>query len=227
MHRAMTPVTWHCEDDNPMDSQDYLITIDAGGVIHLVDSLIGRVVWEYDTEWTDHGQPILVDDLLITHAGAYEISRDGVKKRWDARGCAGPTRMAAAVFGDRAFLRCNVFEDDGSYDDDTCRNEDCHVEVRDLHSGDKLDEFPDSARSRYAYSFGIGDYLVLEERSDSTSLRWMIYDTGDLGEEPTLTMHLPFHFEGQSRAHLVHPAHEGRVFVRGSDGLYAVDLRQY
>ena len=226
MNRRMTPLTWHYEAENPLDSQDYLITIDADGVIHLVDAIIGRVVWEYDTEWSDHGQPILVDDLLITHSGAYEISRDGADKQWDARGCVGPNRIAATIVGDNAYLRCNLFEDNGSWDADTCRNEDCHLEVRDLHSGDKLDQVPDPARSKWAHSFGLGDYLVLEERSDDDVLRWEFYDTRQLEEEPILSMTQPFHFEGSSRAHLVHPIHEGRVFVRGSDGLYALDLRE-
>ena len=226
MNSRMTPLTWHYESENPLDSQDYLVTIDGQGVLHLVDAQIGRVVWQYDTEWSDHGQPILVDDLLVTHAGAYEISREGVEERWDARGCVGPQRIAATVIDDRAFLRCNLVEDDGSWDSITCRNDECRLEVRDLHSGEVIDEFLDSARSRWAHSFGLGDYLVLEERSDAEGLRWALHDSHEPGEEPALTLEMPFHFEGSSRAHLVHPAHEGRVFVRGSDGLYAVDLRR-
>lgn len=225
MNSRMTPITWHYEDENPMDSQDYLITIDSDGVIHLVDAQIGRVVWQYDTDWSHHGQPILVDDLLITHSGAYAISREGTEEVWDARGCVGPERLAATVIDDLAIFRCNLKEDNGSWDSITCRNDDCHLQVRDLHSGELVEQFLDNSRSPWAHSFGLGPYLVLEERSDDQRLRWDIYDTRDLDEEPTLTTQMPFHFEGSSRAHLIHPTHEGRVFVRGSDGLFAVDLR--
>ena len=226
LNRRMTPITWHHEDENPLDSQDYLLTIDSDGFLHLIDAQIGRVVWRLDTEWSDHGQPVLVDDLLITHAGAYEISREGAEFKWDARGCVGPDRIAATVVGDRAFLRCNLVEDNGSWDSITCRNDDCHLQVRDLETGQITDELLDNARSQWAHSFGLGDYLVLEERSDSQELLWAIHDIDELREEPTLTVSMPFAFEASSRAHLVHPTHQGRVFVRGSDGLYALDLRR-
>lgn len=226
MHAQMTPLTWFYESQTPLESQDYLITIDNDGVIHLVDAKIGRVLWRHDTEWADHGQPLLVDDLLLTHAGAYRISRQGAEPQWDARGCVSAHRRAAIVIGDQAFLRCNLAEEDGDFQPTNCGDDNCTVQVRDLHTGEIRREFQDPARSRYAHGFALGPYLVLEKESNDSSLQWAIYDSQPPSQEPLLELSPPFRFQSMDYSYRVHPSAEGRVFVRGETGIFAIDLRQ-
>ena len=225
LNRRMTPLTWHYEDESPLQSQDYLITIDQEGLIHLVDAKIGRVRWRHDTEWSDHGQPLLVDDMLITHAGAYRIGLEGAELLWDARGCVSQHRLAGTVIGDEIFMRCNVFEDDGDWVHDNCRNRECTVQVRNLSDGEILREFPDVAESLQAHAFSFGRYLVLEEVGDSSVL-WTFYDPRVPTGEPFLELRSPFRFKGMSDSFRIHPSHEGRLFVRGEEGVFALDLRR-
>lgn len=226
LNRYMTPLTWFYEDISPLKSQDYLITIDQEGRIHLVDAKIGRIRWRHDTEWSRHGQPLLVGDVLITHAGAYRISLEGAELLWDARGCVSHHRLAGTVVADQVFLRCNLFENDGDWRADNCRNEECTVQIRNFSDGEILREMPDPASSTQVHAFSMGRYYVLEEGSDSSNLWWNFYDTRLPTENPSLRVKVPFRFQSMEDSFRIHPSHEGRLFVRGEEGVFALDFRR-
>jgi outer membrane protein assembly factor BamB len=203
-----TPIAWRHE------GTDTVLCANEDGKINCFNARSGEVLWEITDAGNNTYQPALAEDYLITVGGCYKLSLSGAKKQWDLPGR--PNGKATAfVHNGIVWIRAGNRK--------TAPTRLLGVKLK---TGQVLvREFCDDANDE-AHAFAISDRLICEPDSQHGSIAWDMYRADpknwrrfNSGWRP------PLFPETSYSVPISHAAGDGRVYVRGSDGIYCLDLR--
>ena len=238
---CQTPVRWRHQD------RDYLIAAGASGTLVCIDPTSGRVLWKKQNLGHNQYQSVLDGDLLLVNLmtreqmrkqmetmiaslkhlayggrqsaygqlGCLKLSPGGAELIWKLPPDYGfpYSKHAAVIHRGRAYVRGGLVTT-GFY-------------VVALATGKVLFEDPKDKNCTEAHAFAMNGRLFAEPDSQHGSTRWRYFDiSGKQPEVLTPSFSPPHHQVTSYQTPQSHALVDGRIFIRGKDGVYCYDLRR-
>jgi outer membrane protein assembly factor BamB len=210
-----TPLRWSA------GGKDYVVATNAAGEITCIDPSDGQVLWQVVAAGEEEYQSVIGGNLLVTRGGVFELSATGAEKKWDLP-CRPNARATALIDGDVVFTRCNAREDG------KCEAPgDCYVLGLELATGKQLVRDDEVQADDEAHAFAMAGRVFFEPDSQHGSINWQMFPTSPAGWQQLGASGIPSFWSATTYAvPLSHAASEGRIFVRGNDGIYCLDMRR-
>ena len=237
----VTPLQWTSR------SAEFLIAANGAGEITCIEPRAGKVLWREDSAGYNVFQPVLDGDLLLVNlmgreamkkqvadvaesakgknqsyggrqgaagqVGCYRLTPSGAKLAWKLPAEYGyPYNKAAAVVLDGiAYLRGGL-GDKG-------------LVIVEMAGGKILGEDPAEQNNTEAHAFGIGNRVFFERDSQHNHTDITMFDANPKKWRAIGKVWKPPHPHSTSyQTPISHPIVNGRIFIRGADGIYCYDL---
>ncbi len=203
----LTPTKWD------YNGKEYLITAvnnSVHGTVYCIEPRTGRIVWELQSEYQEEYQFIVKDNYLILHSGsAYRITDEGATFLWD-NGPGAVNAQVGTILGDYAYMRyADAFT------------------VVHLETGDIIASLPQFTAEAEANVWAMDGRILVEKDSQHGYFYPYLIDAhpfrfSQLGQQWT-----GLHLDGSGyEVPYLNPVADGRLFVRGADGIYCYDFRK-
>ncbi len=202
-----TPTKWAYQ------GTEYFITVSDNGIhgtIHCIEPRTGRIVWEKDSEYSEKYQFILNENYLILHSGsAYRITDEGATFLWN-NGPGDVNGPVGTILGGFAYMRyAEAFS------------------VVDIETGEIIASLPQFGGGGEANVWAMDDRILLEMDSQHGHFYPYLIDAHPYRFTQLGQQWHGLHLDGTGyEVPYLNPVADGRLFVRGADGIYCYDLRK-
>jgi len=203
-----------------LNAKAYVLTANGLGEMTLIDPVNGTVRWRK----TGLGE----NDYTIVTSGAYtfcntgtdngrlgcfELTENGAILKWQLPASYGfpPNKQGVLPHGEHVFIRLNS-----------------RWVVARISDGAILGEFPYAVgNDDEAYMLRVGNRILNEFDSQHCAQQIGILNTNPADFKPLNEWEPPHSPTTSYSVPIVHPFDDGKMFIRGIDGIYCYDLRKY
>jgi outer membrane protein assembly factor BamB len=208
---------------------------DEIAVVSLLNPADGSVLWKADTQFQHYSYlPLLSGDLLLGYnfgqwdankisggrAIAYRLKPDGLEKAWETPLPNGTDSYGITCVNDKVYYSAEK-----------------ETVCLDRQTGREMTRVVGPGGARTQVMFAAGDRVFIQPEGRHGALGWLMLDaaTGKALPASTADPKTPWpgewfppmlHTTAYANQPIMFPIVDGRIFVRGGDGIYCYDLRQ-
>lgn len=199
---SATPVVWNHE------GKAYFIAGNDDGLITAVEAREGTVLWTVQDGKSNRFQNVIEGDYLLARAGAYRLSPSGPEKVFDIP-CDPGTRGVGAIMNGVAYLHCPN-----------------SVRAIELETGTLLDSVESTRSVGEAFHLAAYNTFIADQSSSHGRTEPSVFqvDNGDI--TPKGIWYPPHPHTTSYQVPFSLPLVDGRIYIRGMDGVYCYDLRK-
>ncbi len=199
---SASPVVWK------HNGKAYFIAGNDKGLITAVEAEEGTVPWTVQDGETNKYQNVLEGDFLVARAGVYRLSLSGAEKMFDIP-CDPGTRGVGAILNGIAYLHCPN-----------------SVRAIELETGILLDSVESIRSVGEAFHLAAYNTFIADQSSSHGKTEPAVFRIDNGNIEPK-GLWLPPHPHATSyEVPFSLPLVDGRIYIRGLDGIYCYDLRK-